>query len=770
MMRLILTLLAVKISLSVCGQSEWRIGEWSAFLPYQIGNTVTQDADYVYYGSENGILKIDKGTRDVSFFSKVDGLSNVGIRLVKYHSATDALIVVYENSVIDLVFEDEIIYLDDIRNASGITGSKAINQVFTDESDKIYLSCAFGLVEFNMTTLKFGFTTFTSSAVNAFTKFEGAYYVATEGGIYRFDDFDDQLPANFDAWTLLGDSEGLPSSAYASEAIAVYQNVLFAAIGEDVYRYDESFFLWDTRDDHYVSFISPEGSHLMIGFRCPNDVCNGRVHFYTLDTMTNEHGSGCAGQPTYAIEDAAGQIWYSDDYPEIRVASAFNAGCDLLSFNTPASDKVSEMALHEGRLFVATGGVSDSYNALGRRDGFLIRENGEWSRYNHITNPELGLNDVQDYFRIVVHPDGSRVYIGSYYAGLLEYDFETFTVYNQDNSILGGAVGDAARERIAGLAFDEEGNLWMSNFLATKPIAVKKADGTWKNFNVPGSTQLAQVVVDHRGYKWFAVISISEGVLVFDDNGTIDNTTDDRYKYFNTSNSALPINLLSTLTVDRGGDIWVGTREGPVIFDGAQDPFTGDAHGYRVKVDQEGTIAYLLFEDEITTIAIDGANRKWLGTKNGGVFVQSPDGENQVAQYNTSNSPLLNNAITDIVIDPTNGDVYIGTESGINVVRTDAIEGGPLHRTDVYAFPNPVRPEYDGPIAVRGLAEDALVKITDIHGALIYETKALGGQAVWNGRDLSGQRAASGVYLVFSTTQSQFDKPDALVTKILFVK
>jgi hypothetical protein len=767
-MRPIFSLAAVLIAFHIQAQSELRIGEWRAFLPYQIGNTVTQDADHVFYGSENGILKIDKDSREVSFFSKVEGLSNVGIRLVKYHPGTDALIVVYENSVIDLIFENEIIYVDDIRNSTGITGSKSINQIFTDHTDKIYLSCAFGLVEFDMRTLKFGFTTFTLTAVNAFTKFEDAYYMATDEGIYRFNDFANNLPANFDAWQLLGTSEGLPSS-YTSTAIAVYQDVLFAGVGEDVYRYDEGFLLWDTREDHYVSYISPEGSRLMVGFRCPNDVCNGKVDFYTLDGPTGG-GFDCVGQPRYAIEDESGQLWYADNHPGIRVAPAFNAGCEILSFNTPASDKVSEMALQEGKLFVATGGVSDSYNALNRREGFLIRENMEWSQYNHITHPILGINEAQDYFRILPHPDATRVYIGTYFAGLIEYDYENFTIYNKENSILQDADGDP-RERIAGLAFDAEGNLWMSNYLATKPIAVKKADGTWKNFNVPSSsTQLAQVAVDHRGYKWFAVISVLEGLLVFDDNGTIDITTDDRYKYFNTSNSALPTNLLSTLTVDREGDIWVGTREGIVVFDGSQDPFTGDSHGYRIKIDQEGTIAYLLFEDEVTTIAVDGANRKWIGTKRGGVFVQSPDGETQVAQFNASNSPLLNNAITDIIIDQTNGDVYIGTESGINVVRTDAIAGGTFHKSDAYAFPNPVRPEYDGPIAVKGLAEDAIVKITDIHGSLIYETQSLGGQAVWNGRDLNGQRAASGVYLVFSTTQSQFDKPDALVTKILFIK
>src|SRR5690606_35693159 len=125
-------------------------------------------------------------------------------------------------------------------------------------------------------------------------------------------------------------------------------------------------------------------------------------------------------------------------------------------------------------------------------------------------------------------------------------------------------------------------------------------------------------------------------------------------------NSDLPTNLVATLAVDREGDIWVGTREGPVIFDGAQDPFSGDSHGYRVTIDQDGVISYLLFEEEVTAIAIDGANRKWLGTRNG-LFVQSPDGKTQVAHYNTSNSPLLHNVITDVAIDHTNGDVYIGT-------------------------------------------------------------------------------------------------------------
>ncbi len=192
--------------------------------------------------------------------------------------------------------------------------------------------------------------------------------------------------------------------------------------------------------------------------------------------------------------------------------------------------------------------------------------------------------------------------------------------------------------------------------------------------------------------------------------------------------------------------------------------------GSRIKVEQDGVLNYLLAEETIYSIAIDGANRKWFGTGSG-VFVQSPSGNEQVASYTTSNSPLLSNRIIDIAIDGHNGVVYIATDGGIMSVRTDAVTGGLVHDKNAYAWPNPVRPDYNGPIAIRGLAADAVVKITDIRGQILFETRALGGQAIWNGRDLNGQQAATGVYLVFSVGASDgYNKPDALVTKILIVK
>lgn len=149
----------------------------------------------------------------------------------------------------------------------------------------------------------------------------------------------------------------------------------------------------------------------------------------------------------------------------------------------------------------------------------------------------------------------------------------------------------------------------------------------------------------------------------------------------------------------------------------------------------------------------------------------SPEGRSELAHFTVDNSPLFDNNITDIAIDGKSGEVYIGTGKGIISYRGEAIDGGIVNDLNAYAFPNPVRPEYEGPIAIRGLAQDANVKITDISGNLIYETKSLGGQAIWDGKDYNGARKASlGVYLVFSTGTNNFDVPDALVTKILVMR
>jgi hypothetical protein len=224
------------------------------------------------------------------------------------------------------------------------------------------------------------------------------------------------------------------------------------------------------------------------------------------------------------------------------------------------------------------------------------------------------------------------------------------------------------------------------------------------------------------------------------------------------------------LAVDLDGDVWIGTAQGIVIFECGSGVFEEDrCRGTLRPVEQDGYFEYLLTTEEIQTIAVDGGNRKWVGTRNG-VFLVSSTGEKQLAHFTVDNSPLLSNSINDIAIDQERGVVYIGTENGITSFQSDAVLGERYHLSKVEVFPNPVYTSYEGPIAIRGVSRDAVVKITDINGRLVYETRALGGQAIWDGRDYQGKRVHTGVYLVFSASnprESGFTEPTSAVARII---
>jgi hypothetical protein len=300
-------------------------------------------------------------------------------------------------------------------------------------------------------------------------------------------------------------------------------------------------------------------------------------------------------------------------------------------------------------------------------------------------------------------------------------------------------------------------------------ISVKEPNGNWTPFQFQGfglNTRVGEVLVDQRNWKW--VLLPGNGILVFDENGTIDNQNDDQEFVLknNVGSGNLPDKEVSALAEDMDGEIWVGTHSGISVFYSPELIFSGsDFDAQQILVQQDSSYQYLLEAEIITAIAIDGANRKWIGTETAGVFLMSEDGTEEVYHFTKDNSPLLSDNITSISINHDNGVVFFGTSRGLVSYKSTATAGAEIHN-NVYAYPNPVREGYEGVIAIKGLVTDADVKITDISGNLIYQTTALGGQAIWNGRNFNGQRAQTGVYLVFSTNA---DGTQKAVTKILFI-
>ena len=303
------------------------------------------------------------------------------------------------------------------------------------------------------------------------------------------------------------------------------------------------------------------------------------------------------------------------------------------------------------------------------------------------------------------------------------------------------------------------------------PFSVLTDEGEWHSFPAPASN-LGQLAIDRDGFKWAIITSTSQGILVFDDNGTFEDTSDDRTRIISTSNSNLPDNEIFSIEADKDGDIWVGTVDGVIVFECGQSVFDADICTGNLRIVEENFVddetENLLKGERVNAIGIDGGNRKWFGTSNG-IFVQDANGTENIAFFDESNSPLLDNNIIDIAFDDETGVVYIGTDRGVISMRGEAIRGNMLNDEKIYAFPNPVHPDYDGPIAIKGLAMNANVKITDVSGALIFEGRSLGGQIIWDGRDYNGRKASTGVYLVFSTADNTLN-PSAATTKILFIK
>jgi len=749
------------------------IGEWEQHLPWQRSRYVTQSSDKIYYATEWAVVELDKAERTSRFITKVEGLSDVGMNILRYNAAADVLLLGYTNSNLDLFYpaDRSVVNLPIIQKNPNIVGDKQIYNVFFD--GKIaYFACGFGILKFDLKAAEAEYTVFTSIPVRSFALYKGYLWAGTEDGLYRLPE-NDENPADFSRWEEVNEISGFPSNL-SYNALCVWDGKLWLGAAKEFLSYDGTTLTEIANDPiRTVKYLTAEGAGLMIGWANESNFGFGTVEYLDTNGSRNEIQGTCeAVFPLYGIEDGSKKFWFADLADQFRYFDQSSGSCDKFSFNSPYSHRSSEIKFaSDGTTYVATPGPAPNLGVVGYRDGVYSLNKGVWDRWSEKTTPEIvdAEESFKDMWRVVPNPINAKVFVGSWLGGLLQFaNGEYEQRFSKSNTILQGAgnSGDN-RTAIGGLAFDQNNNLWISNYGANAPIAVLKADGTLINFNGSPNNNLLQVVVDKNGYKWF-VLAFSAGILVYDSGSDIDSPNDDRYRVITTANSVLPTNFVNCITVDLDGDVWVGTQQGAVSFECGSNVFDENCKGRRRIVNVDGFNGYLLETEDVKTIAVDGANQKWFGTTNG-VFVQSPDALTQVARFTNTNSPLFDNAITALEINPVTGEAWIGTEKGIVSLRAGATEGGRVNLPMAYAYPNPVQPGYDGPIAIYGLARDANVKITDAAGHLVFEGKALGGQAVWDGRDYLGRRAASGVYMIFATSVESFDLPDAIVTKVVIL-
>jgi len=760
---LLLILLSIHSPLS----GQIRIGEWRDHLSYSHATDITASSNKIYCATGGSLFLLNKSDQSIGKLSKVTGLSDIGISTINYSTENNLLFIAYTNANIDIIAGTSIFNISDIKRKS-ISGVKTINHILFIGSDA-YLSCGFGIVVVNLEKREIKDTYYigdNGSQIEVFSlAFDGSYlYAATENGILKADINNPNL-IYFESWIRIQD---IPGANNQFNAIIAYNNQIFANRSDDqmnsdtLYMYNGSDWVaFDSRSEIKNLSLKEYDEKLLISSRNLLRIVDEN---FQIEREIDKYGSSVPAAMDALIDDN-GILWIADNYDGI-IKETIPGLFESIKPNGPFSDDVFDMAVKDGSLYLAGGGMKVNTGIFNPGEVYIFNNNSWESHIDY---------NVKDFVCIVPDQlDPGRFFTGSWGYGLFEYkNRELVNHYKDSNpSTLQSIYPGDDYIRIGGLAFDSYSNLWITNSGVSNPVSVKKSDGTWKSFpygSLINAPTITNIIVTRANHKWLA-LPRGYGLFAFDNNGTIDDESDDRNKKFSIiDQDGNTINDVYSIVEDLEGDIWIGTNQGPVVYFNPENLFNeANVRAQRIKIprnDGSGLADYLLGTETITSIAIDGANRKWIGTANAGVFLLSEDGLQEIYHFNESNSPLFSNHIITIAIDHKSGEIFFGTEKGVISFRSTAT-GGAGDFKQVYVFPNPVRSNYYGPITITGLVSNVNVKITDISGNIVYETTALGGQAIWDGRKFSGDRVHSGVYLIFCTNE---DGSKTHVAKLLFL-
>jgi hypothetical protein len=756
------------------------IGEWRAHLPWNSCISVTEGDGIVYCATKFAVFSFDKNDNSLQRLTKVNSLSDIGVSRVAYHKGLKVLVVAYTDGNIDLIENNTATNMPDIKNKP-IPGIKSINNILF-VGNYAYLSCGFGIVVLDVQKKEIKDTYYIGLGgahiqVYDMTTDGTKLYAATEDGIFDANINDPNL-SNYVSWQHHAEMAH-PDSKY--NCICYFNDTLYANYSSEANNSDTTFQyaggVWQYFHADYPS--------TKCNIRTFNNelVVVNTADIFVYDTNGTEiekvwtYNPGVPS-PRDAVIDEDNSMWIADNY--IGLVKGWNIWNYLsVQPNGPLSNKVVDMSVEGSNLWAVSGGYDGTWNNLYNHDGFYTFINEQWTTYNSGNVPVL--DSIYDVVCTQVNPaNPSQAFIGTWSGGLFQFDNQSLThIYNEKNSTLRGTssladtLSGLYRCRVGGIVFDSDGNMWVTNSNSSTNTAlnVRTPSGVWKSYDFSGyltkDNAVGDLVIDKFNQKWI-VLPRNVGLAVFNDNNTLSNTADDKIKKITnaTGNGALPSNNVYSIAVDLDGEIWVGTDKGVAVFYSPENVFSGsNFDAQQILVDQGGFIQPLLQSEVVTCIAVDGANRKWIGTERAGVFLMSADGTKQILNFTEDNCPLLSNTISSIAIDGKTGEVFFGTDKGIISYKSDATKGEEVY-TDVTVYPNPVRENYDGYIAIKGLVANADIKITDITGTLIYKTVAEGGEATWNGKNFSGEKAQTGIYLVFC---SNADGSETLVTKIMFI-
>ena len=750
---------------------------WKTYLSYNNTNSVEESNDQVFVVAEGSLYTYGKDDNSIKQYYKGNGLNDNTISLIRYNKQTKSLLIIYDNSNIDILEGGVATNLPYLSTSTSIR-DKQINSVLVND-EYAYLSTAFGIVVVNMAKKEIKDTYKLSLNITSCAIQNGNIYASTtnkaevsSGIIYASLKENLLDKANWKPYGLSNLSD-----SHTISAIASFKNTLFYLVSQQGIFYENNGELSRIINSSTLKYMKVIGEKLAC-------IDNSRVFIVSDTQKFDQINLSINDISTYQTD----KYWIAEGSKGLRSiqrkgSNSFEALNEPIILDGPYSNSAFDIVCKNDKVYMIIGGKDLLNGKRFDKGGYILTY--DYDKWSFIDPKEaqkkLNLpRNPRDYTSIAVTTDDSNdeiVYASSMGDGVIQYKNGTpVQSYNEKNAFKETAGGYGSGYcYIDGLAFDKNGNLWMTSSEVNHAVLVLDKAGAWHRLDIEqlrGVYTINDILITSTNDKWIYVPRNTPKLVMIPNSESLDEVSSYEFTtLIDTDGKELTPSNYTCVAEDKDGYIWVGTNRGAVYFtkpriSSAEDKAATRCTRVKYTNEETGNLAYFLDNVVVTTLKVDAGNRKWIGTKGNGVYVLDNDNETIVYQFNTTNSPLLSDNIYDIEINDKTGEVFIGTDKGLNSYQGEASEGKSDY-SEIYAYPNPVRPEHMDKVTIVGLLDNSNVKITDLNGNIIYQTKSLGGQAIWNCRNANGSRVATGVYLVLASTE---EASESVVTKIIVVK
>lgn len=750
---------------------------WNTHFSYYNTRRICATENKVFGIANNHLYSITKEDGLIDTYTKIDGFSENEVIDIQYSREHKSLIIVYTNSNIDILDSKGNIYNIPDLFQKNLSVDKTVNQITIDK-DFAYLATNFGIVVININKKEIANTYIigpdaTKVPIYGIAIDEQYIYALSNEYIFKAKKEGTNL-LDYNFWQ---EDKIKLNTTSSCKSLYKFSNSLFTIKSDSiVYRYDTQWSNFYTAPDY--AKISTTEDRLLIsaelnGLTVYNkDLTEDtKLQYLTYDTEYDEQTGYY-----YFASNTSGIIKLK---PEVSYNNYAPYGPKLTD---------GQRLMYSGnRMFLLNG----RGNMIDRSYKYPIISYVENKKWESITPTEMGIYDfvdnALDVTSVATDPkDNNHWFFTTFGEGVFEVkDNKVIAIYNHENT--NGEIKSANNDHIhynrcSGLIYDSYGNLYTALSSALYPVSIYSTSTGWKNLPLKNSTksEWAKQLIFTSKYRALLSTRGDSWIYFWHDNKTPADPADDKSVLYQATNwidkdgRAISPDFLYDAQEDKNGTLWVGTEIGPILLPNANKIFTdNDYRCARVKInrdDDSGLADYLLDGETIYAIEIDYGNRKWLGTANSGLYLVSEDGTETIAHFTKENSPLSSNSISDLELNPKTGELFIATPEGIYSYKTDSTEPvKEASKETIYAYPNPVRPEYSGDVIIGGLEDNSLVWITDSNGDLVFKDRTIGGSISWNCKNRAGQDVSGGVYMVLVSNENT-DKPKSVATKILIVR